>query len=72
MQFDWFQFSLGSWIFIYIALIVFAIGIFTTLWVIIHVEYGERFSPKKTAIGIIILSLCLGISTHLFLLYLGL
>jgi len=70
--FDWFQFTWGTWLLPYLNAVVFAIGILVLIWLIIHVEYGEKFSIKKTIIGIVMASLCLGISTHLFLLLIGL
>lgn len=69
MQFDWLK--AGVWMIPYIVVIVLIIGILATIWLGYHVGYEERISYKKTAIALIILSVCYGYVIHYILAFLG-
>ena len=70
MQFDWLP-KAGVWMIPYIVVIILIIGILATIWLGYHVGYEERISYKKTAIALIILSLCYGYVIHYILAFLG-
>ena len=51
-------------------LIIFAaIG---TIWLILHVEYGDRFSIPRTTIAIVLIALTTGFGIHFILFFMGL
>ena len=51
--------------------ILIVISIFLSIWLILHVEYGERFSLTKTSMVIIFIALFSGTGIHLVLFFLG-
>jgi hypothetical protein len=53
----------------WLLLIVFAV--LTSIWLILHVEYGDRFSVLKTGIAIIFIAIFFGFGIHLLLLTIG-
>ncbi|MHA1713050.1 MAG: hypothetical protein ACTSW4_03250 [Candidatus Ranarchaeia archaeon] len=53
-------------------LILLVLSILVSLWLILHVEYADRFSIPKTTIAITIIALAGGFGVHLLLFFMGL
>ncbi|MCK5345715.1 MAG: hypothetical protein KAR20_20035 [Candidatus Heimdallarchaeota archaeon] len=52
--------------------ILILISILLSVWLILHVEYGERFSVTKALVVIVFIALFSGTGIHLLLFFIGL